>query len=66
MKFRFEVPGMTCGGCARTIVAAIRGIDAQAEIETDVPGHIVRVDSGRESASLIAAIKAAGYDARPG
>lgn len=66
MKFRFEVPGMTCGGCARTIVAAIKGVDTQAEIETDVPGKIVRIDSGRDSAPLVAAIKAAGYEARVG
>ncbi|OWQ97138.1 heavy metal transporter [Sphingopyxis bauzanensis] len=66
MKFRFEVPGMTCGGCARTIVAAIKGVDAQAEVDTDVPGRIVRVDTGRDSDPLIAAIKAAGYDARLG
>ncbi len=66
MKFRFDVPGMTCGGCARTIVAAIKGVDAQAEIETDVPGRIVRVDSGSDSATLVAAIKTAGYDAREG
>jgi len=51
MKFRFDVPGMTCGGC---------------EIETDVPGRIVSVHSSRDSAPLIAAIKAAGYDARAG
>lgn len=66
MKFCFDVPGMTCGGCARTIVAAIKGVDAQAEIETDVPGRIVSVDSSRDSAPLVAAIKAAGYDARAG
>lgn len=66
MIFRLEIPGMTCGGCARTIVAAIKGIDVHAEIETDVPGRIVRVDSGMDSAALIAAIKDAGYEARVG
>ncbi len=66
MMFRFEIPGMTCGGCARSITKAIQGIDAQAKVETDIPGRRVTVKSRADSASLIAAIKEAGYESRVG
>ncbi len=40
MMIRFEIPGMACGGCARSITTAIQGIDAQAKVETDIPGSV--------------------------
>lgn len=61
---RFEIPGMTCGGCARSITKAIQGIDAQATVETDIPGRHVSVETHMDSASLIGAVREAGYEAR--
>lgn len=66
MMIRFEIPGMTCGGCTRSITSAIQGIDAQAKVETDIPGRHVTVESSADSASLIAAIQEAGYEIRVG
>ncbi len=63
---RFEIPGMTCGGCARSVTTAIQGIDARATVKTDIAGRQVSVESSVDSASLIAAIQAAGYEARVG
>lgn len=62
--FNFTIPGMTCGGCARSITKAIENVDMQAKVETDIPGRHVTVESSAAVASLIAAIKEAGYDAR--
>lgn len=64
MTIHFEIPGMTCGGCARSITTAIQSLDAQATIETDVPGRRFSIDSRLDSVSLIAAIREAGYEAR--
>lgn len=64
MTIHFEIPGMTCGGCARSITTAIQGLDAQATVATDIPGRRISVDSRVDSVSLIAAIREAGYDAQ--
>jgi|TARA_R110000782_G_scaffold259575_1_gene350206 copper chaperone len=64
MMIRFEIPGMTCGGCARSVTTAIQGIDAQAKVEIDIPGKSVCVESRADRNSLIEAIREAGYEAR--
>jgi copper chaperone len=60
---RFTVPGMTCGGCARSILNAILGIDAQARVETDIPARQVSIASRANRATLVAAMREAGYEA---
>lgn len=62
---RFEVEGMSCGGCAARIARALTQVDAQARIEIDRPARVVSVESRSASAeALAAAIRAAGYEAR--
>ena len=29
---QFDIPGMTCGGCARSVTKAIHSIDADARV----------------------------------
>src|SRR3546814_6844576 len=48
MSIRFNIPGMTCGGCARSITKAIQGIDTQAEVETDIPERLVSVETSAD------------------
>jgi copper chaperone len=58
----FQVLDMTCGHCVRSITAAVRGVDAAAVLEVDLPAHLVRIDSAIASAeSLLQVIEAAGY-----
>lgn len=64
MTIRFNIPGMTCGGCARSITKAIQGIDTAAKVETDIPERRVSVETSADGASLIAAIREAGYEAQ--
>ena len=59
----FHIPDMTCGGCARSITAAIRGLDPAAHVETDISARRVGVDSRESRSSLAAAIREAGYEA---
>ncbi len=33
---RFKVANMSCGGCARAVTAALRGVDPDAEISVDL------------------------------
>lgn len=61
--FRFHVPGMTCGGCARSVTNAILSVDPAAEVATDPPGREVRVTSQADEQALFAALAEAGYRA---
>jgi len=61
--FRFHVPGMTCGGCARSVTDAILSVDPAAEVTTDPPGREVTVNSQADEQALVAALAEAGYRA---
>ena len=63
---RFHIPGMTCGGCLRSITAAIHGVDAGARIDADIPAKSVSVESPADRAALVAAIREAGYEVQGG
>jgi copper chaperone CopZ len=60
----FHVEAMTCGGCARAVTAAIRGLDPTAEVRTDPPSHTVEVQTSRPEVEVRAALAAAGFPAR--
>jgi copper chaperone len=52
---------MTCGHCLSTITKAVHAVDADAEVETDLAMHEVRIESGMAGAVIEAAIRDAGY-----
>jgi copper chaperone len=56
-----HIPNMTCGGCARGVTAAIRQIDATAQVEPDLPGRTVAVRSTEPEARLRQALADAGF-----
>jgi copper chaperone len=58
----FHVEGMTCGGCAKAIAAAIKTLDDQAVVEVDLPSKTVRVDSTRPTNDVREAIAEAGFE----
>jgi copper chaperone len=58
----FNVPGMTCGHCARTITTAVQEVDPTAQVNIDLPSKNVAVTSGAQPERLKAAIENAGYD----
>lgn len=55
------LPGMTCGGCARGVTAAIKAIDPAAEVITDVAARKVQVTTKADSETVKDAVKNAGY-----
>jgi copper chaperone len=55
------LPGMTCGGCARGVTAAIKAVDPSAEVVTDVPGRTVRVSTTASAQAVKSALDEAGY-----
>lgn len=59
---KFQVENMTCGGCARSVAAAIRQIDPTAEVTADPATGLVEVASARVTAEAArAALDAAGF-----
>ena len=61
----FDIPDMTCGHCVKTITQAVQAIDAKAQVQADLTAHSISVTSTASTASLSAAIAAAGYANTP-
>ncbi len=61
-----SVSDMSCGGCVRTIRAALLAAVPQATLEADVPARRVRIEApDSERGRITAVLSAAGYDAVP-
>ncbi|MBD8575438.1 heavy-metal-associated domain-containing protein [Pseudomonas syringae] len=61
----FTVQGMTCGHCVRAVTQAIQGEDPGAQVEVDLPGKQVRVDSTLAAQRIIELISEGGYQVQP-
>ncbi|MFL9867377.1 heavy-metal-associated domain-containing protein [Paraburkholderia fungorum] len=57
----FEIPDMSCGGCANAIARAVTGLDPAATLDVDVAVKIVKVASTLPPQSVIEVIEAAGF-----
>ncbi len=60
---KFNIPTMTCGGCAKSITKALLSVDSQARIETDPTTREARVDSLLDKNIFLVALSEAGYHA---
>ncbi len=61
---QFQIENMTCGGCARSVTAAIRSLDPGATVRADPPARVVDVESVRSEAEIRAALTSAGFPPR--
>ena len=61
----FDIPGMTCGGCVRSVTRAIHSIDDAAQVVPDVPARRVTIESRHDRAVFVEAIREAGYEVQP-
>lgn len=57
----FNIPNMTCGGCAKSVTKALLSVDPQARIETEPPTRKVRVDSALDESAFLAVLREVGY-----
>ena len=60
---KFHVPDMACGGCARSVAAAIAVLDAQAKVEADTASRTISVDTTAAAAEVMKALEEAGFPA---
>lgn len=61
MEHVFQVQGMTCGHCEKSVQQAIRQVDPQAQVQIDRTQGRVSVDSQAAADALKAAIREEGY-----
>ncbi len=62
---KFHVPDMSCGHCVAAIDTALRAIDPDARVDSDLTSKTVTIMSAQDAATLQAALKEAGYPATP-
>ena len=61
---KLKVPDMTCGHCVRTIEKAVKAIDAEADVRTDLAGKLVTIESRQGDQAIVAALRSAGYESK--
>ena len=58
----FKVPNMRCGGCARSVTAALRGVAPAAEVRVNLERREVTVEGGADADALARALRQAGFE----
>lgn len=61
MNQTFNVQGMTCGHCERSVTQALKAVDPQSDIRIDRATGRVEVQSDAPREALAAAIAEEGY-----
>ena len=61
-----EVQGMSCGGCVKSVTAALMSLPSVSAVEVDLPTGYVAVtgDFPQNASPLVLALTAAGYPAK--
>lgn len=61
MNQSFQVKGMSCGHCVNAVTQAVRSVDPQAQVQVDLAGGKMEVQSQQDRATLARAIEEEGY-----
>lgn len=61
---KFHVPDMSCGHCT-AVDMALKAIDPDARIDSDLTSKTVSIVSARDASTLQVALKDAGYPDTP-
>ncbi len=61
MKQVFDVEGMSCNHCAKAVTQAVQQLDPQAQVQVDLAGKKVEVDSAQPREAIAQAIADEGY-----
>ena len=58
----YRVTGMTCGGCAKHVEKALRGVAGVAAVTVDLANGTAAVEGTAPFEAMAASVAAAGYD----
>lgn len=61
MQLRIE--DMTCGGCAKSVTAAITSVDPGAKVEANPAARTVKVEASASEDQILKVLDQAGYPA---
>lgn len=64
MTMTFNVPSITCQGCADTITEVLKTADPEAKVAVDVENKTVSVDSTMAESSARQAIISVGHEVK--
>jgi copper chaperone len=59
--YRFQVMGMSCEHCVRTVTQAVKDVDPNAAVDIDLARREVAVESSADADRIATAIGQAGY-----
>ncbi|MBS1211192.1 MAG: heavy-metal-associated protein [Proteobacteria bacterium] len=60
--YEFTVPGIHCGGCAKTITRILGELDGNAKVDIDVASKHVKVETSQPREAVVARLADAGFD----
>ncbi len=60
--YELKVDGLTRGGCAARVKRAVPALDANANVDVDLAGKTVKVETTVHLDAVKSAIEDAGYD----
>jgi len=58
----YKVEGMTCGGCVKSLTAALEEALPGLAVSVELEGGLVRVDGDHEAKTVEQAVDDAGFD----
>lgn len=59
--YELQVEKMSCGHCVASVTKAVKALDSGAQVDVDLAGKQVKVQSGAPLEAVKAAIADAGY-----
>jgi copper chaperone len=59
--YEFKLPDMSCGHCLAAVTEALKGADAQADVQVSLEQKTVKVQSRLERGQLAEVLTEAGY-----
>ncbi|QDK42355.1 copper chaperone [Bacteriovorax stolpii] len=59
--YEIKVSGMTCGGCVRSVTAALKSLDSMANINVNLSAQLITVESDKSRDEIESTIEEAGY-----
>lgn len=62
---RLALRGMTCGACVASVEKALTSVEGAEQVSVNLPDRSAEVSGSASAASLIAAVKKAGFNATP-
>lgn len=61
---KLHIESMSCGGCVRSVTAALKAVDPTATVEIDLPGRNVKIESSQPLDSFTKALEDVGFPAK--